>query len=621
MILNDKSRELPVTIQLSFYKVFEELEKIAKDSDQKPATYAKALLKELEPYPLLREGFEDGSLIEKYREPIDKLMSHLFPSALTLNEIKGAVAPFNFVPFYTSQRFANIMKNAGDGFEVKLEGMDEDTMYIISCTVIMQAYYGYSMKVNKPFILEIPDKITDTLRYYRSAYNADLMEIVPTDRSNEITHDDYLELMDNFHNVKLWKKKFPPNSWVMRGMGIINLQDITIDKTLNSITSSLLEKSEGSFDELTRHLRELFNIEDLNVAYMGIENNKFIKPKEAEMINMLMADYDEAECDHILCSYNYKHIIKKGKPLAISDVDSYYEKAGNLMSKMLKAQGIQSYLISPLIYNDKFVGFLELGSPRKYELTTLSIELLKTIQPILSVAANRFHQEKVNQVEVVIQDKFTSIQPSVKWRFEEEARKFLLSEGKDEKPALKDIAFNDVYPLYGQLDIKDSSVIRNNAIRADLLTQLNAVNDIMQIAIKKEPLPIYDEIMFRIGNFKNDLNDGIKVVSEHLVLQFLNDELKPVFEHLKEKDQKIGKMIDEYESRLNQGVRMIYEKHRAFDESVATLNTTLTHLIDEKQKQAQSMFPHYYERFKTDGVEFNMFCQVSKSVCYRKYFQ
>jgi hypothetical protein len=38
----------------------------------------------------------------------------------------------------------------------------------------------------------------------------------------------------------------------------------------------------------------------------------------------------------------------------------------------------------------------------------------------------------------------------------------------------------------------------------------------------------------------------------------------------------------------------------------------LAKFLDSKQKEAQKMYPHYFERYKTDGVEFNMY--IGKSI-------
>src|SRR5690606_7705376 len=58
---------------------------------------------------------------------------------------------------------------------------------------------------------------------------------------------------------------------------------------------------------------------------------------------------------------------------------------------------------------------------------------------------------------------------------------------------------------------------------------------------------------------------------------------------------------------------LFYQARREFDESISLINKKLAALLDEKQQEAQTYFPHYYERFKTDGVEHNMYIGASIS--------
>ncbi|MBQ0151553.1 MAG: hypothetical protein KBS61_01500 [Chryseobacterium sp.] len=43
------------------------------------------------------------------------------------------------------------------------------------------------------------------------------------------------------------------------------------------------------------------------------------------------------------------------------------------------------------------------------------------------------------------------------------------------------------------------------------------------------------------------------------------------------------------------------------DDSIMLLNRKLADVLDERQEIAQEIFPHYYERFKSDGVDHNLF--------------
>src|SRR3990172_1660445 len=121
--------DAPLSVQskISFVKVIESLEQQAKDPDANVAAFAKNLLKEAEKYPVLRDGFDDFSLLEKYKPIIDKLIRTLYPDALLTNEIKGITPPFVFKPFYFSTRLKNIIDAAGGEQDFEPKGFsDED---------------------------------------------------------------------------------------------------------------------------------------------------------------------------------------------------------------------------------------------------------------------------------------------------------------------------------------------------------------------------------------------------------------------------------------------------------------------------------------------------------------
>jgi hypothetical protein len=70
--------------------------------------------------------------------------------------------------------------------------------------------------------------------------------------------------------------------------------------------------------------------------------------------------------------------------------------------------------------------------------------------------------------------------------------------------------------------------------------------------------------------------------------------------------------------RLDKNLHVVYEKRKAYEESVTILNEKLADYLDKKQEDAQKMFPHYFERYKTDGVEYNIY--VGQSLVNNKEF-
>jgi hypothetical protein len=193
-------------------------------------------------------------------------------------------------------------------------------------------------------------------------------------------------------------------------------------------------------------------------------------------------------------------------------------------------------------------------------------------------------------------------------------------EGKS--PTFREIVFKDVYPLFGQIDIKDSSKARNLAIQRDLMIQLSEINDILEIGLKKWNLPIYEELIFRVNNHLESIKEMLNTNSEQSIFDFVKDEISPVFEHLKKSDVVLEKHILTYEAKIDMGTDSYYDHRKNYDESVTLINKKLSSVIDKRQESAQAMFPHYYERYKTDGVEHNMYigASISESTDYNNLY-
>jgi hypothetical protein len=613
MIYNGKEIEFPAIAQISFFKVIETLEQMAKDIDKNAANYAQNLLQEIEKYPELRDGFEDLDKLSKYKKSIQNISRVLFPDALLTNEIKALTPPFHFEPIYTTSRFDNIVKASGEDFSYKMKDIDADTFYLYCCYFILGSYYGYPIQGGGGMKIEILNKDQGLMRTYKMGINADMTEFIPTKHALDITAEDFEELVDNFGDIKIWKKKFPPNSWIMRGVNIINLVDITLDQSLASITSNLLQKNTDTFEKIQGGVRSMLNNSKLDIGVLTLEKNK-LNPLNTEEVKSILMNRDESlNCETEMCDYTFGQLFHKKEPLVISDVNRFHEKSNSFISNRLMSLGIKSYIVTPLIHEEELIGFLELAAYKRYELNNATLSSLNNIVPILAMAHKRFRTEAQNHIEAIIQQECTTIHHSVKWRFEQEAEKFMYKQHHNEQPVFKDIIFNNLYPLYGQMDIRGSSVRRNEAVSTDLIKQINSIKKILKSAFQQTKMPVYEELIFRLDTYKSELRKGLSAGSEHKILGFLKSDVYPVFDHLKKKDVNLKKMVDQYDTLLDPDLKTLYEQRKKYDTSVNLINQKLASYLDKKQVDAQKMFPHYFERYKTDGVEFNMYIGQSIS--------
>ncbi len=605
--------ESPLTQYISFNKLLEQYDAMAEGDDEFLAKKAKHILKAQEPFPELRDGFQDVSLLEEHKDLIRLILQDTFPEVLTNNEIKAASLPFYNIIFNSSKRFQKIVKDAGNDFVPRMRELPDEEMYIAISTVILNFYYGFKIDFKRPFFYDIPDSNGIT-RHYRILYNADFMEIIPTEKAKKLSQDDIDELLDNYGNLELWKEKIPPQSFISKGFIISSMFDVTVEHSISEIKSSLIasnkRQNEGFMEHLGETFRSFFNIQDINAGFVVYDaaNHRFERVHGHGIKSVLLRKEDRVSCAEILCPASYKLLLEDNKYFAVSDVEKYYKKSkGNLTYKNLKEEGIKSAIFAPIADEGNLLGVLELTSPNKNELNTVNAQKLDDIMPYIVTAVLRSKAEEENLIDAIIQNECTSVHSSVYWRFVEEAKRFIKDGLEGTQPSFQEIVFNDVYPLYGQIDIKDSSKARNLAIQTDLMIQLTEINKVLEIAWNKYQLPIYEELIFRVNGYLNEVKDMLYTNSEQAIADFVYNEIDPVFEHFKNADPSLRKEVELYQSLIDPNTRSYYDHRKNYDESVMKINKKLASVIDKKQDAAQAMFPHYFERYKTDGVEHNMY--------------
>ncbi len=603
----------PLRLKISFNKLLEQYEQLVDSTDEIVAENARKMLAISEEYPELRDGFEELEKLETYKPQIAQLLRDTFSPVLTNNEIKAATIPFHKTIFNSSNRFKKIVEEAGEDFDLEITNMSDDQFYIMGCVVALQMCYGYNLDFRRPFYFEIPDKNGIT-KYYRILYNADFMEVKPNEKALPITQNDVDELMDNFENVDLWKEKFPVNSYDSSGFIIANMFDATADVSISNIKSTLIKadkrQSESFMTDFYRVFQSFFNIPDLQVGFsvFNKEEQTFERVYGKGIKSYLLFDKDQTSCNDILCKGSYQALISDKTYFAISDVGKYYEMSkGQDPYKSLYENGIKSVIFAPIVYEDELLGIIELVSKQVRMLNSVVANKLEDIMPFIVSSVQRSKNEEENQIEAIIQRECTSIHPSVYWRFEKEAKNFIKSEYKGEKPVFSNISFDNVYPLYGQIDIKGSSDARNQATKLDLTEQLNAAKKVVNIAVQAEQLPIYDQLSYQIDRILHDLKNFFQVDSEQQISEFLHSEVHPLFKHLEKKSGDLYREVEAYYELLDDGLGLVYNHRKDYDNSVSMINQRMAELLDKKQESAQQMYPHYFERFKTDGVEHNMY--------------
>eukprot|EP01013_Petalomonas_cantuscygni_P008912 TRINITY_DN21678_c0_g1_i1.p1 TRINITY_DN21678_c0_g1~~TRINITY_DN21678_c0_g1_i1.p1 ORF type:complete len:792 (+),score=-7.53 TRINITY_DN21678_c0_g1_i1:30-2378(+) len=610
---------MPFKHLISFEKLLSKYDEHLRGDDPFLAATAERILAVEKGFPELRNGFSDFTLLEKHKDLIERILQDTFTEALSGNEIKVATLPYQDIIIKSSKRFQNIINEAGEGYEPEIRNVGDDLDYIMSCVVVLNYYYGYQLDFSRPYFYDIPDA-NGVMRHYRILYNADFIDIIPTDKAKEITQEDVDELLANPNDAALWMEKIPPESFISKGFVIANLFDVTMEQAISNIKSKLISKDTLQpvkfMNDLQETFKSFFRLPNIKVGFASFDAKKeqFEEVAGIGFESFLLRGKHAVDCKQALCVDSYTKLIDYNSYFTIADMDRMVQQSGDVQPyKGLQDQGVQSAIFAPIAYEGNLLGVLEIVSQKKGVLNGVNAQKLDDVLPFIVSAVVRAKNEDNNRIDAIIQNECTSVHSSVYWRFQEEAKRFMLDETEGRSPSFKEIVFKDVYPLFGQIDIKDSSHARNLAIQRDLMIQLSEIDAVLNIALKKWNLPIYEELIFRVNNHLDSIKEMLYTNSEQAIFDFVQDEISPVFEHLKKSNKEIESHILAYEAKIDMGTGSYYDHRKNYDESVTQINKTLSAVIDKRQESAQAMFPHYYERYKTDGVEHNMYIGSSIS--------
>ena len=602
----------PFQVELCFDPIIRDLQKLSQDTANERAYRAKILLEEISLHPQLMKGMNDLSPADEVQSLIRRLLSDYFPAALTLNEIKAVNIPYTNVFFNLTQRFKNILAAAGPNFEMAIRDLDEHQFYVLTCCIILNQYYSTNFDFAKPIFYDIPTQ-QGTLNYYRILYNADFLKVIPGANAIQLSAEDIDRLMDNYNDLALWKEKFPENSWILRGFAIMTLYNASTENAVSTLKEKLLGLNVVDFQEsIGAVFQSIFQIPDLQIGFtvFNTKEDKFEKEVFGQQIHsFILQDKEQLNAKEILGEYVYKQLVVEKNYFAVSDTKVFAQKS-NLVSSFF-SQHIKSFILAPVVKNGILLGLLEVVSSRAKELHSINAHKLEMVMPFITDTIERQLSQLENQLHSLIQENYTSVHSSVYWKFRDEAKRLMHHLQTQTKYALNEIVFSDVYPLYGQLDIMDSSEARNAGVQKDLQAQLRSLIPILDDANNLDPSAILLAGQKQLRQFYAALQISIEANTEQELNNYLSGSIHP---HLKKITSPVLiKKVAAYFEEMEKHKGIFHTHRRMYENTIAMINDQMIEMIDARQKQAQAHFPHYFERFKTDGIEHNLYIGSSIS--------
>lgn len=383
-------------------------------------------------------------------------------------------------------------------------------------------------------------------------------------------------------------------------------------EALNNIKTYLLQLETfddvDTFSKLQEEVRTLIGQPGISIGITPFYfiNNRFVFSAIHNVNSIFLKNITEDE-QKVQASEALKNYFDDNdSPLVVPEITDDALLSYSFIEH-LHRQGWKGIVFCPLRNYNKLMGVLEIASDQPGQATQEIVNKIDIALPLFELAVNRTRATLDARIDKVIKEQFTAIQPSVDWRFTEAAYNFLLKSEEDQDVKMEPILFDNVYPLYGAIDIRNSSIERNKAIQLDIIEQLDMASAIIKKAQKETDFPLLGEIKFKIKKFKESVQNIILSDEETAINQFLKHEVLDLFHQLKKISPSVEEDIAKYFTAVTSVVDMLYHHRKEFDDSITHINKAIARFIDKEQQAAQQMYPHYFERFVTDGVDFNIY--------------
>jgi hypothetical protein len=606
--------EVLIDSHISFAPYVNFLKQKATNKEDARAAYYKQIIKRFEGNPALLGPIAGADDMSAYQEYIDLVIATIFPVTVDMDkDIYGIGVPHKFAIFYYSDLFKKLFASNGDKLIAVPEGMPiekikRDKMEWLY-KLILEKVYGFPVTYENEIIhqIAVPDS-NGLKRYVKIHIDPRFVDVKIKGEAPKISYDN---LCVRQFSLEVLQELIPLKNFSLEGFVIWTVQDVTKDEVQNSMRNLILNMSEGNEQHTYRRMEEevqsLMQETDLSVHIIPVPkiNGRYVLECNLCDTGLMLGVNGNEKQQHQLFQQLQQYVMSHREPLLIPDVNETTPLTYPFL-KYLPLKGIRSFVMCPIWHEDHLLGIVELASTIPNRISPETMGRAMPAYPLVIMLLNRGLDILNNKIIGVIKEQFTALQPAVEWKFIDAAWHYLHTP-KKEREDIGNIGFEDVYPLYGAIDIRNSSTERSNAIHYDLKEQLLLIKDTLQHASEAIYLPLLEELQYKNNDLITGITSGMLSEDELKVNDYLDDEIQPLFRHLYDSYPVLQPALESYFSLVGKTEGHIQHHREEYEESLAQLNVEISQYLDVEKDKIQQSFPCYFEKYRTDGVEYNIY--------------
>lgn len=627
---------MPIDATISFVKYINSLKERTLQENDTRKLFFQMVLDKLEEDPAFLEPIK-LSEVGKFEEQLSLVYGMLIPSITDEKSVLWAIStPISPTVFYGTDNFYNLIIENGTG-QMKCGLIKEDTVslkqkVLLVYSFILEKLYGFPPSHRNDLIITLKDDKTGLPKFYRINTDNRFTDVFAKGSLPDINPEVIRRQLQENIDLNELTQLLPLSLFRFEGISVITLTDITEEHTLENLKNTILNRTTYSSQVYYKRISESLKmlVEDPDVEFGLMPhlkvNDKLIFNNNTILHSKLINAATKSNLAEEMYLSLASEYFQNPKVIFMRTINADDEK--HEFIKILKDDGVESYALLPVYYDNKIVGVMEVYSSKP---NAIDEKILAKLDPALPLAARIFNlniEEFNSTIDNVIREKFTSLQPAVQWKFRDVAWHYVRDRARlAHNAVIESIDFKNVYPLYGAVDIRNSTIERNAALRDDLRLQFSVLIKTFTILKEKLGFGLADEMIFKCKKLIAKITDESLDNDEMKIRDFMESEVHPFLIHFKEnrivkeipvlagagqdyfapETDEIAEAIDHYFEIIDEQTGAAYANRRALENSMQTINSSVNLYLDLFKTEIQQSYPTYFEKFRTDGIEYDIY--------------
>ncbi|GGH66089.1 hypothetical protein HNQ91_001944 [Filimonas zeae] len=609
--------------ELSFRPFIRFLEQKIQEEHTARAAIFKAALDAFARYPELQDPITVTDP-EKYKAVLEQIFTILTPVTEPESSYLWALClPMAPTVFYCTNAFYDLLTVACDDADIcslkpnLIQHTEEDwrqQKLTHTYSIILSKLYGIPFG-HKDIIHKTIDEGTGLARYYRLDFDDRFINIKTSKPLPELTMESIQEQLPPTSNpLSVLESKLPLNLFTFEGFSVITLTEVTEEHAVETLRDIVVEHAQNSdernFERIELALKSMIGNPAISFGLLPLLkiNNRYVFKNGIGLKSTLIDLARQHGFGEEMFQGFVRSYVTAPRIVFLRSITPLHQDLSPAL-KILAEHNILSFVIIPMYYQGKLCGVLEVFSDQENIINEKMLSRLNAANLVLSQVLQQSIDDLQTEIARVITDKFTPLQPAVQWKFNEAAWEYLVQEQEQEAPRLPRIAFEDVYPLYGAVDIRNSTEERNTALKADLETHLHLLETTMQAIQQCDTCLVNEESVKKHKEWQQ------KIVNSHNMSpyqamkleDYLHREIPALLQSVRQNNPGASGLIDHYLQAINPKDGATFQHRRELENSMQLINVTIGKTLDQFNSTLQEEFPCYFEKFRTDGVEYDIY--------------